>query len=229
MGQFSHLSTSVVLVRVAGIAALTYMFIATQHILGAHKPVQRIVDFSHELTESWNLYVRANPIFADQVMIISSLLVDLSVLYLTLASFFAKSWRTAVATATVIIFRQICQFTIEFPIPEGLYFKHPGFPSLFVTYDVKTDFFFSGHTSLMVTCAIDMVRRTGSKVLFLSTVFLCLFQMGVVLIFRFHYIPDVITALFAAFAADYIGGKYAPKIERFFYGHTTVAPPKKSN
>lgn len=93
--------------------------------------------------------------------------------------------------------RQICQFTVEFPIPEGLYFKDPynsfhlkqhlilycsGFPSIFVTYDVKTDFFFSGHTSLMVTSAIDMVRRTRSKVLAFNMILLCLFQMSIVLI-----------------------------------------------
>jgi len=45
---------------------------------------------------------------------------------------------------------------------------------------------------------------------------LCLFQMGVVLVFRFHYIVDVITALFAAFFSDYLGRKTAPAIENYF-------------
>jgi len=177
----------------------------TQQLIKQHE-VTQIVDASHVFTEQLNSYIRANPNFADWMLIFSSLLLDISVAYLGIASLLSKGWRTPVATAVVIVLRQICQFTISFPLPEGLYFDNPGFPSLFVTYDVKTDFYFSGHTSLMVVSSIDLVRRTRSKVLFLLMSTFCLFQMSVVLIFRFHYIPDVITALFAAVVSDSIGG-----------------------
>jgi len=33
--------------------------------------------------------------------------------------------------------------------------RHPGIPSLLVTYDVATDFFFSGHTAIAVLASIE--------------------------------------------------------------------------
>jgi hypothetical protein len=113
------------LIRIGGIVALTNLFTFTQKLLGEHEPATRIVDISHELTASWNHYVMTHKEFADNIMIFSSLLVDLSVVYLMLVALFSRGWRTSVAAATVILLRQLCQFTIEFPIPEGLYFQDP--------------------------------------------------------------------------------------------------------
>ena len=42
------------------------------------------------------------------------------------------------------------------PAPPGIIWRHPGFPSLFVTYAVGNDFFFSGHTALAVFGAIQL-------------------------------------------------------------------------
>jgi len=209
-------------IRMVGIFALMKLFSTTQQILGEHDPVTQIVDISHVYTASWNAYILEHTELATAIMIVSSLLVDLSVAYLGVVSFFSKGWRTGVAAAIVILLRQICQFTIEFPIPEGIYFQDPGFPSVFVTYDVKTDFFFSGHTSLMVVCALDIIRRNRNIFLTLLMAALCIFQMGVVLVFRFHYIPDVITALFAAFASTYLGGKIGAQLDRKFAAQQSV-------
>lgn len=215
-------------IRIVGIFVLMKLFATTQQILGEHEPVSRIVDISHEYSAAWNEYILTHPELSDKIMIFSSLLVDLSVAYLGVVSLFSKGWRTGVAASIVILLRQICQFTIEFPIPDGIYFKDPGFPSVFVTYDVKTDFYFSGHTSLMVVCALDIIRRNRNVFLTLLLFSLCVFQMGVVLVFRFHYIPDVITALFAAFASTYLGGKIGAQLDRKFQVNQEAIPRSPS-
>jgi membrane-associated phospholipid phosphatase len=78
--------------------------------------------------------------------------------------------------------------------------RHPGFPSLLVTYDVANDFFFSGHTAIAVLGAIVAAGMfpwwAGAAVGLIA-----LGEASVVLILRAHYSMDVFAAVVAAFCA----------------------------
>lgn len=85
----------------------------------------------------------------------------------------------------------------------------PGFPTLFVTYDVKNDFFFSGHTGIAVLGAIELFRIGGYKWLMMGILF-AIFETSTVLILQAHYTMDVLTALIAARYASILAKRAAP-------------------
>jgi len=86
------------------------------------------------------------------------------------------------------------------PPPPGIIWRHPGVPSLLVTYHVGGDFFFSAHTGIAVLCAIEVA---GTCVWWqaLAVGLLAVFQSGVVIVLRAHYTMDVFAAVAAAFCA----------------------------
>ena len=93
--------------------------------------------------------------------------------------------------------RQLSQATVALPIPEGVIWRDPGVPSLFVTYGVGNDFFFSGHTALAVYGAV-IVALLGIPALTIAAALLSVFQVVVVIVLRAHWTMDVVTGLFAA-------------------------------
>jgi membrane-associated phospholipid phosphatase len=78
--------------------------------------------------------------------------------------------------------------------------RHPGFPSLLVTYDVANDFFFSGHTAIAVLGAIEAAKIAPGWIAAVAGV-IAFLEAATVLILRAHYTMDVLTAVVAAFCA----------------------------
>ena len=93
--------------------------------------------------------------------------------------------------------RQACQAIVVLPAPPGIIWRDPGFPSLFVTYKVGNDFFFSGHTALAVYGAIQLATL-GIPVLTGLGILTAILQMVLVIILRAHWTLDVVAGLFAA-------------------------------
>jgi membrane-associated phospholipid phosphatase len=93
--------------------------------------------------------------------------------------------------------RQLSQALVALPPPSGIIWRHPGFPSLFVTYAVGNDFFFSGHTALAVYGAIQ-IAVLGIDALTLVGTLLAVLQMVLVIVLRAHWTLDVLAGLFAA-------------------------------
>jgi membrane-associated phospholipid phosphatase len=102
------------------------------------------------------------------------------------------------------------------PAPPNMIWRYPGFPSLFVTYNVGNDYFFSGHTAIAVFGAIEVARlRRPWLTAFALTV--VVFEVATVLILRAHYTMDVfagaVTALWVAAFCDSI----APRVDRLLH------------
>jgi membrane-associated phospholipid phosphatase len=83
------------------------------------------------------------------------------------------------------------------PPPPGMIWHYPGFPSLFVTYGVANDFFFSGHTAIAVLGATELARLHKTR-LTASAILLVLFEITAVIVLRAHYTMDIFTGLLAA-------------------------------
>src|SRR6202022_4152758 len=101
--------------------------------------------------------------------------------FLLAASIFGPSVRPFLGLLLLFAMRQICQLICALPPPTGMIWRNPGVPSLLVTYDVATDFFFSGHTGLAVLGAVELSRLGGGRWLFLG-VLIVLFEATTVLI-----------------------------------------------
>jgi hypothetical protein len=159
-------STSVTLSRIVIAAVLSQIVFYTQTLKGIFQvPVSNIlkgaivvetmVDVTHVYLEPVTIWVSQNEFVANFCTAFTTLLVDYSICYLLVVGIFlSKSWRTLATLFGVLLFRQFCQFLVYFPIPIGIIWKDPGFPSFAVDYQIVTDFFYSGHTSLIVTATL---------------------------------------------------------------------------
>jgi membrane-associated phospholipid phosphatase len=106
--------------------------------------------------------------------------------------------------------RQVMQGLVALPAPPHAIWHARGFPSLFVTYSVAHDYFFSGHTAIAVLGAIEMARF-GRRWLTALGVAVVVFEVLTVLVLRAHYTTDVftglVTGLYAARLAEQISSR----------------------
>lgn len=161
---------------------------------------EKISDRLHDVTASLNTYLHNTPRVADRLLIASSFFIDLFGIFLILSAIFGQTMRPFVGLLIVFLMRQACQALCALPTPPGMIWRHPGFPSLLVTYGVANDYFFSGHTAIAVLGAIEIFRICPLW-LGLIAVAVALFEAFTVIVLRAHYTMDIFAAAVAAFVA----------------------------
>ena len=167
-----------------------------------------IGDKLHTLTARAFAFLSTHPVWADRLLIISSLGIDGLGSFLLVDSIVGDSIRPFLGLMILFGLRQICQAVTALPPPEGMIWRSPGVPSLFVTYGVSNDLFFSGHTALAVYGAIEL-GRLGIAWAALGAV-LVVFECTAVIVLRAHYTMDVFTGAVTAFAAAVVADRLAP-------------------
>lgn len=173
----------------------------TQSLIGSRKNVAgKIGDLLHEVTSAWNAWLQGHPRTTNAVLIVSSGFIDLFGLFLIGAGIFGPTLRPFVALLLLFAFRQACQVLCALPVPERMIWRHPGFPSLLVTYGVSNDFFISGHTAVAVLGAIEVWHLLPLGV-GIAAATVALLEGLMVIVLRAHYTMDVLGALVAAFCA----------------------------
>ena len=181
----------VILVRLVLVAGLIALWFATQKIIGAQGlPEGDIGDKIHDWMAPLHQKLLKNKGWARVLLITSSLGIDilgLSVLYLGI---FGESFAPIVGLFFILILRQGSQYLTALPAPEGMIWEGPGVPSLFVTYHVANDLFFSGHTALAVYGSL-VLASLGYLPLTLAAVALGLYEIFAVLALRAHWTMDV--------------------------------------
>jgi hypothetical protein len=213
------LSWRTLVLRLVVIVAILAIWFWTQSLLGARTaPVNGgIGDALHNLTAGLNSYFARNATAANALLIISSAFIDALGLFLLGSWLFGGSVRTFLGLVLLMLLRQFLQALCSLPVPTGMIWHYPGFPSLLVTYHVANDFFFSGHTAIAVFGAIELSRfqrnwLTGVAIL------LVLFEVSTVLILRAHYTMDVFTGFLAALWVARISERISPDLDRRFSG-----------
>jgi hypothetical protein len=177
----------------------------TQSMLEARKNNRNeITDLLHKFTEPMNKYFHIHKKSANRLLIVSSAFIDAFALFLLLYSIFGPSMRPFASLIILMGLRQLCQVFCALPKPPGLIWHNPGFPSLLVTYEVENDFFFSGHTSIVVLGTIELYMI--NPWLGVAAGAIALFEMVTVIVLRAHYTMDVFTAILAAFCATALAG-----------------------
>ena len=181
----------VILVRLGLVAGLIALWFATQKIIGAQGlPEGQIGDKIHDWMAPLHQKLLRNKSWSRVLLITSSLGIDilgLSVLYLGI---FGESFAPIVGLFFILILRQGSQYLTALPAPEGMIWEDPGVPSLFVTYHVANDLFFSGHTALAVYGSL-VLASLGCLPLTLAAVALGLYEIFAVLALRAHWTMDV--------------------------------------
>lgn len=173
----------------------------SQSLIGARGcPAGAIGDAVHDWTAGLHDWFTRHTRAANVLLMTSSGFIDLFGLFLLGSALFGPTLRPGVGLLLLFAFRQIAQLTCALPAPPGMIWRHPGFPSMLVTYDVANDFFFSGHTAIGVLGAIEVARIAPGWMAAVAAVIAFLLA-ATVLILRAHYTMDVLTAVVAAFCA----------------------------
>ncbi len=204
--QRARPTVALVAVRVICVVLGLCAWFGTQRLIAARPfSVAGVGDRIFDLTAPLNASLVASPATANLLLIVSSGVIDLVGCFLLLSAILGPSLRPFVGLLMLFGLRQICQGLVALPVPPGMIWNDPGFPSLLVTYGTATDLFFSGHTALAVYGGTELARLggTGWKA---AGVFVAIFEATVVLILRAHYTMDVyagaVTALWIACVVD---------------------------
>jgi hypothetical protein len=187
----------------------------TQSLLGARTPpaAAGIGDALHNLTAGLNSYLAQNAAAANALLMVSSLFIDALGVFLLGSWLLGGSVRPFLGLVLLMLLRQILQALCSLPVPAGMIWHDPGFPSLLVTYRVANDFFFSGHTAIAVFGAVEL-SRFHRQWLTAVAILLVLFEVAAVLVLRAHYTMDVFTGILAALWVARISERMGPVLDR---------------
>jgi hypothetical protein len=86
----------------------------------------------------------------------------------------------------------------RFPYPPGIRWDAPFIPSFTVPYGITRDYFYSGHTGLMLFCTFWW-QKLGYTWLYRFSLTLTPFVVLVLLSTRVHYSIDIIAAIIFTF------------------------------
>jgi hypothetical protein len=207
-----------VLLRAAAIAGALLLWFWTQRLLAARTaPLDGIGDRIHRWTAPLHARLVAAPRAADLTLIVSSAGIDFFGVALLGAALFGPTVRPFLSLFALYLLRQACQGLCSLPSPPGMLWRHPGFPSLLVTYGTSNDFFFSGHTAIAVLGAIA-AASAGPPWLAGVAIAAALLEAAAVLVLRAHYTMDVVAAACAAWCAWSCGGALAPAADALLSG-----------
>ncbi len=199
--------------RAVAIATALGLWFWTQRLLGRRAPATAgIGDRIHAWTAPLHERLVANPRAADAVLVASSAGIDLFGIYLLGSALLGPTFRPFLSLLALYLLRQLCQALCSLPAPPGVIWRHPGFPSLLVTYGTGHDYFFSGHTAIAALGAITIAHQ-GPPWSAIVAVAVALLEAAVVLVLRAHYTMDIVAAALAAWCAWSFGGALAPAFD----------------
>jgi membrane-associated phospholipid phosphatase len=205
------------LARVVATVLALGLWFWTQSLIGSRAPSAEINDALHNLFAGLNSYFRQHAAAANVLLIVSSGLIDLLGLYLVAEWIFLGRSRAFLGLVLLLGLRQVMQALCALPAPANMIWHYPGFPSLFVTYNVGNDYFFSGHTAIAVFGAMELARL-GRRWLTILAFAVVVLEIATVLILRAHYTMDVFTGAVAALWVAALCDSIAPRIDDLLLG-----------
>jgi hypothetical protein len=193
-----HVRWRTLLFRFAVTGIVLALWFWTQSLIGARTaPAAGIGDALHNLTAGLNSSFAQHSGAANGLLIVSSALIDALGLFLLGSWLFGGSVRPFLGLVLLMALRQLLQALCSLPVPAGMIWHYPGFPSLLATYHVANDFFFSGHTAIAVFGALEL-SRFHRRWLTSTAILIVIFEIATVVILRAHYTMDVFTGILAA-------------------------------
>lgn len=205
-----------ILLRVVTAVTALVIWFWTQSLIGGRAPSDGINDVLHNLFAGLNSYFGQHATAADTLLIVSSGLIDALGLFLVAEWIFLGRSRAFLGLVLLLGLRQVMQALCALPAPPNMIWRYPGFPSLFVTYGVGNDYFFSGHTAIAVFGAIELARLRRPWLTAFAFI-VVLFEIITVLILRAHYTMDVFAGLVTALWVAALCDSIAPRLDRLLH------------
>jgi PAP2 superfamily C-terminal len=194
---------------------LIVLWFASQKALSKRGfPTQGIHDKIHQWSSGLHAYICKNKSVSRWLLITSSLGIDILGLWVCFDSIFGHSFSPMIGLFILFSLRQLSQYLSALPAPEGMIWEYPGVPSIFVTYGVSNDLFFSGHTALAVYGGLHLLEYNHLAIQCLA-VFLMIYEIFTVLILRAHWTMDVFAGLVTALWVHSITLKIGSLIENW--------------
>lgn len=185
----------------------------TQALIGRRAlPEGGIKDRLLDLTAPLNRFLLGHRVWANRTLILSSALIDLLGIFLIVLTIFGPSVRPFLGLLIIFALRQICQGLCALPRPEGMIWRHPGVPSLLVTYGAALDLFFSGHTAIAVYGSMELGHLGGPAAALVGAVIVVV-EVTAVLILRAHYTMDVFGGAVTALWVWTVASALAPRLD----------------
>jgi hypothetical protein len=103
----------------------------------------------------------------------------------------------------------------RFPYPPHIVWTAPVLPSFTVPYGISRDYFYSGHTGLMLFCTF-LWKHLDYKVLYWTSLVLTPIVILVLLSTRVHYSIDIVAAMVFTFWIEEHLLKYVVFFDRLF-------------
>ena len=189
------------------------LWFATQRLLEARGFPPGIGDGLHQLLAPANAWLQVHPRATDALLVLTSALIDAFGCFLLLSGILGQSVRPMLGLVLLFFLRQVSQALVALPPPEGMIWRYPGVPTLFVTYGTRNDFFFSGHTAIATYGAIELARL-GRPWLTVAGAVVAALEAATVLALRAHYTMDVFAAVLAAACVAGLAARWAPRCDR---------------
>jgi hypothetical protein len=204
-----------IVLRALAVSAGLVLWFWTQSLIGARGfPDGCVGDGLHRLTASINGWLAAVPSRGDALLIGSSLVIDVVGIYLLAASIFGSTIRPFLGLLAIFALRQASQALTALPPPDGMIWRHPGVPSLLVTYGVASDLFFSGHTAIAVWGGLEIGRLRFRGAAALGAL-VAAFEATTVIVLRAHYTMDVFTGIVVAILVGAYADRWARPIDQW--------------
>ena len=194
-----------ILFNVCLLSGLYAFWVLTQKFLetDAHNTT-KIIDriHSNEFMYKVHKYLLKNKLFTKYCLIITTLMIDLAVIYYGYDFIINNNHRPMSLVIIGVLLRQLCQYINRLPTPENVIWFDPGFPTLIMNYKVTNDFFFSGHTLSALIFGFEMLT---SQYLFIKlyAILYMIGEIGFVMVTRSHYFMDIYGATTTYFMMRY--------------------------
>lgn len=168
-----------------------------------------IIDRVHNfvLFDAIHKYLVNNKNVARWSIIITSLMIDLNLVYFVYDFICNKNIKPIILLVGGVVLRQFCQHINRLPSPDNIIWYETNFPSLIMNYNVTDDFFFSGHTLVSLIFGIELLQIENIYVQGYA-IFYMMVEILFVLCSRAHYFMDIYGAIGTYFMMLYFYDKY---------------------
>jgi len=208
----------IIVIRIALVAAGLAAWFGTQHLIGSRHYDGQVGDGVLAALAPAHDYLLTHVGARNALLISSSLGIDLLGIFLLARAIFGPTLRPFLGLLMLFALRQVFQAVCVLPMPEGMIWEYPGFPSLLVTYGVSNDLFFSGHTALAVFGAVELARL--DRRLIAPGIAVALFEAIAVLTLRAHWTMDVYAGAVTAIVVAIFATRLAPPVDRWIKGRS---------
>ena len=188
------------------------IFMILNSVMGIAIPstsVACINDKALSLASPLNSIFKAHHIIKYIITIISSLSIDIVIIYTLIRWFLSgKKANYIVSLVIYLISYLIIKQLFLVREPDGYIWEFPYFPSVFVSYKQTSSLFYSnGLGVLMITCL--ELKENEKKIMFKITTSLLVFESLLMIVLQAHFIIDIFTAIFM--------GHYIYIIVKYYY------------